>query len=103
MSEQQELSKQAAHSTLSLSRLNQRLVVFERYFIALWRKGLVTGEGEAEKEENQVAIEDEESLKGDKEKETELPESGSAVVVVEEEVKKEENVVVEKKQINSTK
>ena len=49
-----------------------------------------------------MAIEDEESLKGDKEKETELPESGSAVVV-EEEVKKEEKLVVEKKQISSTK
>ena len=82
--------------------MNQRLVIFERYFIALWRKGLVTGGGEAEKEEKMVAVEDEESLKGDKEKETELPESGSVVAVVEE-VKKEEKAVAEKKQISSAK
>ena len=50
---------------------------------------------EGEGEENRVMIEDEESLKGDKEKETELPESES--VVVGEEMKKEGLTAVEKK------
>lgn len=101
VAEQQDLSKQAAHSTLSLSRLNQRLVIFERYFIALSRKGLPSSRGEAEREEKVVVIEDEESLKGDKEKETELPESGSGVSVVE--VKKEGKSPVEVKQSSPAK
>lgn len=101
VTEQQDLSKQAAHSTLSLSRLNQRLVVFERYFIAISRKGLSTPEIEVEGEEKVVALEDEESLKGDKEKETELPESET--VVVGEEMKKEGTSSPEKKPPSSPK
>ena len=101
VTEQQDLSKQAAHSTLSLGRLNQRLVVFERYFIAISRKGLSTPEIEAEGEEKVVTLEDEESLKGDKEKETELPESET--VVVGEEIKKEGKSSPEKKPPSSPK
>lgn len=101
VTEQQDLSKQAAHSTLSLSRLNQRLVVFERYFIAISRKGLSAPEPEGEGEENGVTLEDEESLKGDKEKETELPESET--VVVGEELKKEGKTPPEKKPPSSPK
>ncbi len=41
VTEQQELSQKAAHSTLSLGRLNQRLIIMERYFLALTRKGVV--------------------------------------------------------------
>ena len=48
VAEQQDLSLRAARSTLSLHRLNQRLVVLERYFIALSRKGLSSGVGEVE-------------------------------------------------------
>ena len=48
MGEQQDISHQAALSTLSLNRLNQRLVVMERYFIALSHKGLSCVEGESE-------------------------------------------------------
>ena len=99
VTEQQDLSKQAAHSTLSLSRLNQRLVIFERYFIAISRKGLSSTETEGEGEDIQLTLEDEESLKGDKEKETELPESET--VVVGEEIKKEGKTSVEKKQPSS--
>jgi len=51
VTEQQDLSLRAAQSTLSLSRLNQRLVILERYFIALSRKGICSVEGEEEKEE----------------------------------------------------
>ena len=102
VTEQQDLSKQAAHSTLSLSRLNQRLVIFERYFIAISRKGLSTQETEGEGEEKGVTfLEDEESLKGDKEKETELPESET--VVVGEEMKKEVKSSPEKKPPSSPK
>lgn len=39
--EQQELYQKAAHSTLSIGRLHQRLVVMERYFLACTRKGVV--------------------------------------------------------------
>ena len=102
VAEQQDLSKQAAHSTLSLSRLNQRLVIFERYFIAISRKGHASGGSEGDREEKKVAIDDEESLKGDKEKETELPESGGGGGVSVE-VKKEGKLVVEKKPPGSTK
>lgn len=38
--EQQELYQKAAHSALSIGRLHQRLVVMERYFLALTRKGV---------------------------------------------------------------
>ena len=69
VAEQQDLSLRAAQSTLSLSRLNQRLVVLERYFIALSRKGICSGEGEEEKEEKE-----EEWEEGDG-KVMELPES----------------------------
>ena len=48
VAEQQDLSLRAARSTLSLHRLNQRLVVLERFFIALSRKGLSSGLGEVE-------------------------------------------------------
>ena len=48
VAEQQDLSLRAARSTLSLHRLNQRLVVLERYFIALSRKGLSSGVVEVE-------------------------------------------------------
>ena len=100
VAEQQDLSKQAAHSTLSLSRLNQRLVIFERYFIALSRKGLSTRGTEGDGEETKVSIEDEEGLKGDKEKETELPESGSIVHISggDDDLKKERKSAVENKQ-----
>ena len=37
--EQQELYQKAAYSTLSLGRLHQRLVLVERYFLAMARKG----------------------------------------------------------------
>ena len=101
VTEQQDLSRQAAHSTLSLSRLNQRLVIFERYFIAISRKGLSTPGTEGDGEEKKVVVEDEESLKGDKEKEMELPESET--VVVGEEMKKESKAHVEKKQSSTPK
>lgn len=39
--EQQELYHKAAHSALSIGRLHQRLVIMERYFLALTRKGVV--------------------------------------------------------------
>lgn len=38
--EQQELYQKAAHSALSLGRMHQRLVIMERYFLALTRKGV---------------------------------------------------------------
>ncbi len=56
--EQQDILQKAAKTTPSLSRLHQRLVVMERYIIALSRKGVVpclsreTSDGtEEEKEE----------------------------------------------------
>ena len=48
VAKQQDLSLRAARSTLSLHRLNQRLVVLEWYFIALSRKGLSSGVGEVD-------------------------------------------------------
>ncbi len=44
--EQQELYQKAAHSALSLGRLHQRLVLMERYFLAMVRKGVVPPEVE---------------------------------------------------------
>lgn len=62
--EQQELYQKAAHSALSISRLNQRLVIMERYFLALTRKGVVpepdevvVGEEEGEEMEHGAAEE----------------------------------------------
>ena len=50
--EQHELSQKASQSSLSLNRLTQRLVVLERYFIAVSRKGKLTiAEPQAEKVE----------------------------------------------------
>ena len=46
--EQQELSLRAACSTSSLSRLNKRLVLFERVLIALSRREQEEKEGERE-------------------------------------------------------
>ena len=51
--EQQELYQKAAHSSLSISRLHQRLVIMERYFLALTRKGVVP-------EPEEVAVREEE-------------------------------------------
>lgn len=58
VSEQQETSLKAACTTSSLNRLNKRLVLFERYLIALSRKGAepveeVEGEGEEEEEKEE--------------------------------------------------
>ena len=93
MTEQQELSQKAAHSTLSLGRLHQRLIVMERYLLALNRKGVVPeqDEGKEDLEENGG----EEGEKGGEVK-PELPES-------KEKKKEEEVVAVEKKpKINRT-
>ncbi len=46
VAEQQELYQKAAYSTLSLGRLHQRLVLMERYFLAMARKGVVPPEPE---------------------------------------------------------
>ena len=40
VAEQQDLSHQAVQSNLSLNRLNQRVGVLERHFIAVLRRGL---------------------------------------------------------------
>lgn len=59
VSEQQETSLKAACTTSSLNRLNKRLVLFERYLIALSRKGVEPAEevegggGEEEEEEEE--------------------------------------------------
>ena len=53
--EQQELYQKAAHSTLSLGRLHQRLVLMERYFLAMVRKGVVPPEVETEEAEREGA------------------------------------------------
>lgn len=65
--EQQDILQKAAKTTPSLSRLHQRLVVLERYIIALSRKGAVpsqpgAGDGtpvEEEKEETDDREKDE--------------------------------------------
>lgn len=73
--EQQELYQKAAHSALSIGRLNQRVIIMERYFLALTRKGVVPepkeGVGEEELEEN-GAVEEREAGGVTK---SELPES----------------------------
>ena len=53
VSEQQELYQKAAHSALSLGRLNQRLVIMERYFLAMVRKGALPEPAEGEEGEGQ--------------------------------------------------
>ena len=64
--EQQELYQKAALSALSIGRLHQRLIIMERYFLAMTRKGVAPevgvvragGEGgEAEEVENGAAEE----------------------------------------------
>ena len=42
--EQQELYQKAAYSTLSIGRLHQRLVLLDRYFLAMVRKGVASPE-----------------------------------------------------------
>lgn len=59
VSEQQEISLKAACTTSSLNRLNKRLLLFERYLIALSRKGVepaekVEGGGEEKEEEEKM-------------------------------------------------
>ena len=83
--EQQELAQKAAYSTPSLGRLNQRLIIMERYFLALTRKGTVVEVVES------VCQESEEAENGAEEREEggvikpELPESESKAEEVEEE------------------
>lgn len=76
VTEQQELYQKAAHSALSLGRLNQRVIIMERYFLAMVRKGVVPepeeqGE-ELEEVENGAA---EEEREGGGVAKPELPES----------------------------
>ena len=70
VTEQQDLSLRAACSTPSLNRLNKRLLLLERYLIALSRKGEETGDsggvvGEGEREEEE---EEKEKADGEREK-----------------------------------
>ena len=102
VAEQQDLSQKAAQSTLSLSRLNQRLVILERYFVALSRKGISSsgsedgGEKGAEGEGALDEAEDEEIKDGEK-KFKELPESE---VGVNTDVNKEVVALEEKKAVS---
>lgn len=65
--EQQELYQKAAYSTLSIGRLQQRLVIMERYFLASTRKGVVpepeegAAAGEELEEVEHGAVEERES------------------------------------------
>lgn len=56
--EQQDLAHKAALSTLSLGRLHQRLVIMERFFLAMTRKGatptLLEDQGAAEETEHEA-------------------------------------------------
>ena len=72
--EQQELYQKAAHSALSIGRLNQRVIIMERYFLGLTRKGVVPEpeEGVGEELEENGAVEEREAGGVTK---SELPES----------------------------
>ncbi len=72
VTEQQDISQKAAKTTPSLSRLHHRLVVMERYILALSRKGAVpcepsdageAGEGVEEEKEEIDGSEKEEGVK----------------------------------------
>lgn len=89
VAEQQELYQKAAHSTLSLGRLHQRLIIMERYFLALVCKGVVpepaeevqAGSGEEEEEEEELEEMENgaaEEREGDEVNKPELPESSSS-------------------------
>lgn len=105
VAEQQDLSQRAAQSTLSLKRLNQRLVILERYFIALSQKGISSSVGEESKDKGVKEGEDEgdideaedEEIKDGEKKFKELPESD---VSVNTEVIKEVEAVKENKTVN---
>ena len=88
--EQQELYQKAAYSALSIGRLHQRLVIMERYFLALTRKG-VEPEPEAEEEVQEEVQEMENGAVEEREAgKAELPES------VKKKKKKEETAPKEK-------
>lgn len=74
--EQQELYQKAAHSALSIGRLNQRVIIMERYFLGLTRKGVAPepeeGAGDREELEENGAMEEREAGGVTK---SELPES----------------------------
>lgn len=96
VAEQQELYQKAAHSALSLGRLQQRVVIMERYFLAMVRKGAlpqlpaeeVRQQGEELEEVEHGAAEEE--REGEGVAKPELPESGSK------EKRKEEAIGAEK-------
>ena len=78
VTEQQELYQKAAHSALSLSRLSQRIIIMERYFLAVVRKGVLPEQEEVqgvepEEVENEAV---EEEREGGGVAKPELPESG---------------------------
>ena len=56
--EQQDLAQKAALSTLSLGRLHQRLIIMERFFLAMTRKGVIPAQlqdpGEVEEMEHEA-------------------------------------------------
>ncbi len=115
VAEQQELSHKAARSTLSLTRLNHRLVIMERYFIALSRRGLSSvedgegvvegdstespkegGEAEEEEEEEEEAGEEMKDKEQGEKADTDVRESESETKSGEEVKEEEKEVSVSK-------
>ena len=76
VAEQQELAQKAAQTTPSLSRLSHRLVVLERYFIAVSRKGLTSSSSSSSSSLDAVEGGEGERGGGEGGKLSELPESG---------------------------
>ena len=76
VAEQQELAQKAAQTTPSLSRLSHRLVVLERYFIAVSRKGLTSSSSSSSSLDAVEGGEGERGGGGEGGKLSELPESG---------------------------
>lgn len=72
MTEQQEVSLKAACTTFFLNRLNKRLLLFERYLVALSRKGVEPAEvvevGGADKEEEEEKMDKERVREVDEER-----------------------------------
>ena len=73
-SEQQEISLRAACSTLSLSHLNKRVLLFERVLIALSRKEQDGEPGVVVRGEGEGGVEEEGGEKMDRERVRELEE-----------------------------
>lgn len=72
VAEQQDILKKATKTTPSLSRLHQRLIIMERYVIALSRKGVVPPKATPTHEGGVEDVEGEKEEAGEKEELVEL-------------------------------